>query len=194
MQLARTEPVNLALRGVLYDLSLFEDYEDVLKNFQDGAEIPYIYKGKTYALPDTQGFNVMFVRDDILNELGIEIPKTWEEFLSATSIVQRKNMNSYLPYTRIISATTVNTGAGGLSIYPTMLLQNGERLYNEELNASNLASSLSVKTFKFGKKTLLELRIIIIGISINTEILMLIFIKDSGLVQFQSELQVIHNI
>ena len=149
LHLARTEPVNLAMRGVLYDLSSFDDYEQVLKNFQKGAEKPYIYKGKTYALPDTQGFNVMFVRDDILSELEIEIPKTWDDFLSATSIVQRKNMNSYLPYTRIVAATTVNTGAGGLSIYPTMLMQNGESLYNSELNATNLASSLSVKTFKF---------------------------------------------
>lgn len=149
LHLARTEPVNLAMRGVLYDLSSFDDYEDVLENFQDGAEKPYIYKGKTYALPDTQGFNVMFVRDDILNELGIEVPETWEEFLSATSILQRKNMNSYLPYTRITAATTVNTGAGGLSIFPTMLMQNDESLYNEELNATNLASPTSVKTFKF---------------------------------------------
>ena len=149
LHLARTEPVNLAMRGVLYDLSSFDDYEEVLKNFQEGAEKPYIYKGKTYALPDTQGFNVMFVRDDILNELGIEVPETWDEFLTATSIVQRKNMNTYLPYTRITAATTVNTGAGGLSVFPTMLMQNGESLYNKDLNATNLASPISVQTFKF---------------------------------------------
>ena len=149
LHLARTEPVNLAMRGVLYDLSSFDDYEEVLENFQEGAETPYIYKGKTYALPDTQGFNVMFVRDDILNELGIEVPKTWDDFLSATAIVQRKNMNTYLPYTRITSATTVNTGAGGLSIFPTILMQNGENVYNEELNATSLASPASVKIFKF---------------------------------------------
>ena len=149
LHLARTEPVNLAMRGVLYDLSSFDDYEEVLKNFQKGAEKPYIYKGKTYALPDTQGFNIMFVRDDILNELGISVPNTWDEFLSATSIVQRKNMNAYLPYTRITAATTVNTGAGGLSIFPTMLMQNGGSLYNSELNATKLAAPVSVQTFKF---------------------------------------------
>lgn len=149
LHLARTEPVNLAMRGVLYDLSSFEDYEQVLGNFQKGAEKPYIYRGKTYALPDTQGFNVMFVRDDILSELNIDVPKTWDEFLSAVSIVQRKNMNAYLPYTRIVAATTVNTGAGGLSIFPTILMQNGENIYNDELNATNLASPISVKAFEF---------------------------------------------
>ncbi len=149
LHLARTEPVNLAMRGVLYNLSNFDDCDEVLKNFMPGSEIPYIYHGDLYALPDTQGFNVMFVRDDIFNELGIKVPTTWDDFLSATSIVQRKNMNSYLPYVRIISATTVNTGAGGLSIFPTMLIQNGQDLYNKDLNATNLSSELSVKIFKF---------------------------------------------
>lgn len=149
LQMARTEPVNLAMRGVLYDLTQFEDYEEVLKNFQTGAEVPYIYKGKTYALPDTQSFNVMFVRTDIFRELGLEVPKTWEDFISATTVIQRKNMNSYLPYLKITDATTVNTGAGGLSIFPTLLMQNGESMYNSALDATNLASPASVQVFKF---------------------------------------------
>lgn len=149
LHMARTEPVNLAMRGVLYDLTQFADYEEVLENFREGAETPYIYNGKTYALPDTQSFDVMFVRTDIFEELGLEIPETWNDFLSATSVIQRKNMNSYLPYVKITAATTVNTGAGGLSIFPTMLLQNGESMYNEELNATNLSSPVSAATFKF---------------------------------------------
>jgi len=149
LHMARTEPVNLAMRGVLYDLSSFSDYEDVLKNFQKDAEKPYIYRGKTYALPDVQSFKVMFVRTDIFEELGLEIPQTWEDYLSATSVLQRKNMNSYLPHIKIVAATTVNTGAGGLSIFPTLLMQNGENMYNSELNSTNLASPVSVKTFKF---------------------------------------------
>lgn len=149
LHMARTEPVNLAMRGVLYDLSSFDDYEEVLKNFQKGAEKPYIYKGKTYALPDTQSFKVMYVRTDIFEELGLSIPQTWDEFLSATAVIQRKNMNSYLPHIKITAATTVNTGAGGLSIFPTMLMQNNESMYNSKLDATNLASPVSVQTFKF---------------------------------------------
>ncbi len=149
LHMPRTEPVNLAMRGVLYDLSNFSDYEQILGNFQKGAELPYIYNGKPYALPDTQGFNVMFVRDDIFAELGLEVPKTWDEYLSVIAVIQRKNMNAYLPYVRILAATTVNTGAGGLSIFPTMLMQNGETMYNKELNSTNLASPVSVQTFKF---------------------------------------------
>ena len=36
-------------------------------------------KFHTYGLPETQSFNMMFVRNDILADLGIEIPKTWDE-------------------------------------------------------------------------------------------------------------------
>lgn len=149
LNMARTEPVNLAMRGVLYDLSNFDDYEEVLKSFQKDAEKPYIYNGKPYALPDTQGFNVMFVRDDIFEQLELEIPETWDEFLSATAVIQRKNMNSYLPYVKITAATTVNTGAGGLSIFPTMLCQAGGSIYNGTLDATELSSQTSVSVFKY---------------------------------------------
>jgi len=150
LHMARTEPVNLAMRGVLYNLKEFDDYEKVLAdNFFDGAEAPYMYKGGTYALPDTQNFFVMFYRKDILKALELEVPVTWDDFLSVTGILQRNKMNTYLPYTKLGAAFTVNIGAGGLTIFPTMLMQRGASVYNEELNATNLASSESIDAFKF---------------------------------------------
>ena len=150
LHMARTEPVNLAMRGVLYDLKNFKDYEDVLKNnFYEGAETPYIYKDGIYALPDTQNFFVMFYRKDILEKMNLEVPTTWDDFLSVTGILQRNKMNTYLPYTKLGAAFTVNIGAGGLTIFPTMLMQRGASLYNKELNATNLASAESIDAFKF---------------------------------------------
>ena len=150
LHMARTEPVNLAMRGVLYDLKKFEDYDEVLsKNFYKGAETPYVYKDGTYALPDTQNFFVMFYRKDILEKLNLEVPVTWDDFLSVTGILQRNKMNTYLPYTKLGAAFTVNIGAGGLTIFPTMLIQRGASVYNKELNATNLASSESIDAFKF---------------------------------------------
>ncbi len=149
LHMARTEPVNLAMRGVLYDLKNFDDFEDTLCNFQSGAEQPYIYKDGCYALPDTQSFYVMFYRTDILNELGIKVPKTWDDFISATGMLQRNKLNSYLPYVKITAATTVNTGAGGLSIFPTLLLQSGGKLYNAAQNKTELSSHESITAFKF---------------------------------------------
>jgi ABC-type glycerol-3-phosphate transport system substrate-binding protein len=58
-------------------------------------------------------------------------------------------MNTYLPYTKLGAAFTVNIGAGGLTIFPTMLTQRGTSVYNEELNATNLVSAESIDAFKF---------------------------------------------
>ena len=150
LHMARTEPVNLAMRGVLYNLRNFDDYEKVLEeNFQKGSDTPYLYKDGAYALPDTQNFFVMFYRTDIFDKLGLNPPKTWEDFLSVTGILQRNKMNAYLPYTKLGAAGTVNIGTGGLTIFPTMLIQRGESLYNKEFNATNLASPISVEAFKF---------------------------------------------
>lgn len=148
LQRARTEPVNLAMRGALYDLTNFADYEGVLKRFTDDAAKPYYYNGGLYALPDTQTFNVLFYRKDILSELGIKIPQTWEEFAGATETLLHNNLSAYLPYTQITSSATVNTGVGGLTIYPTLLLQNGIELYSEDGKRTNLSSPEALNVFE----------------------------------------------
>ena len=147
LNMSRAEPINLAMRGALVDLSAFSDYDEVTKQFTKDSTVPYIYKGKTYALPDTQSFYMMFVRNDILDEFGLSIPKTWDEFLYVATTLQRNNLQAYLPYTQISSSTTVNVGVGGLTLYPTFLMQNGLSLYNEELSASTLTEAEQLKVF-----------------------------------------------
>ena len=46
----------------------------------------------TYGLPETQNFTMMFVREDILADLNIDIPKTWEDVKEAIPILQANNM------------------------------------------------------------------------------------------------------
>lgn len=148
LQMARTEPVNLGIRGALADLTQFEDFEEVLGRFQDGAEVPYSYKGATYALPDTQNFMLMFYRNDVLEELGLEVPKTWDEFLYCATIIQRNNMSVYVPFTQITTSTVVNQGIGNLHIYPTLMWQNGLSIYNEEGNATAITSKKALDVFE----------------------------------------------
>ena len=149
LHLSRSQPVNLAMRGVLYDLKSFDDFDEVLKkNFKENSETPYLYNGGCFALPDVQHFNVMFYREDIFNKLGLKAPNTWEEFIQVTATLQRNKMNVYLPYTKLESTATVNVGVGGLTIYPTFLMQMNGSLYNKEENATLLTDNLSVKAFK----------------------------------------------
>ena len=149
LHLPRTEPVNLAMRGVLYDLTKFKDYDEVVKRFGESASTPYRYGNGVYALPDTQSFYIMFYRKDILESLEIEVPKTWSEFLAATAVLQRNNMQAWIPYTQITSSTTVNTGVGGLNLFASVLQQFGSEFYNEDKTATILDSPLSLKAFTY---------------------------------------------
>ena len=149
LHMSRTEPVNLAMRGALYDLSKFDDYESVMERFGDSAGIPYEYNGGHYALPDTQSFYIMFYRSDILEKLGVEVPNTWEEFLKAASIIMRNNMTVYLPYTQITATTTVNTGVGGLNLFASTMQQFGINMYNSERNHCNLDTPTALSAFSF---------------------------------------------
>lgn len=148
LQMARTEPVNLGIRGALADLTQFEDFEEVLGRFQEGATVPFSYKGATYALPDTQNFMLMFYRTDVLEELGLEVPKTWDELLYCATIIQRNNMSVYVPFTQIATSTVVNQGIGNLHIFPTLMWQNGLSIYNEEGNATAITSKKALDVFE----------------------------------------------
>lgn len=148
LHMSRTEPVNLGIRGALYDLSQFSDCEEVLKRFQPGADIPYRYNDALYALPDTQSFFMMFYRTDIFEKLNLTVPETWDEFLKTTVTIQRNNMNVYVPYTQIASSTTVNAGIGSLNLLPTLMSQNNLSFYNEEKNANALTDKAAINVFK----------------------------------------------
>ena len=144
LNMSRTQPVNYGVRNALYDLREFDDYDEVMKRFQNGADIPYTYNGKTYAIPTSQTFNVMFYRTDILEKLNLSVPQTWSEFLDASVTIQRNNMEVYLPYA---SALAGNAGIGSTGLYPTLMLQNGLSFYNEDCTATALNTPESISVF-----------------------------------------------
>lgn len=149
LHLSRTEPINLAMRGALYDLKQFDDYEKVLSRFMKGSENPYKYGDGVYALPDTQTFYMMFVRNDIFEELGLEIPKTWDDFILVSKVLMQNNMQVGLPYAQITSTTQINSGAAALTIFPSLLLQNGVNVYKKDLSGVDLYNTKAIETFEF---------------------------------------------
>lgn len=88
-------PVEFAIRGGVVDLSQFPDYQQVTERFRPGALIPYHYAGGDYALPETQGFNMLFYRTDILGELGLTPPETWDDVINLLPSLQQFDMNFY---------------------------------------------------------------------------------------------------
>ena len=136
---ARGQPVNLASRGALMDLNRFKaELQTVSQRFTDDALLPYSYNGGVYALPVTQTYQVMFYRTDIFKELGLEVPKTWDAFMDAAAVLQRNNMKVGLPYTAITATGAVEVGVGAKDLFPTLLLQSGEKFYTDALDGTAL--------------------------------------------------------
>lgn len=127
-------PVNYGLRNAVLDLTQFEDYEEVTKRFSDSAVVPFSFDGATYALPDTQTFPMMFYRKDILNEIGLEVPETWDEVKVAMTVLAKNQMEFGMLPTE--------------QIFAMLLFQNGGEYYTENGDSSMLDSDIAVATFK----------------------------------------------
>ena len=139
---SRSEPVNLAIRGVLRDLKTFPDCNEVLGRFMPGAEAPYRYKDGLYALPDTQTFFMMYYRKDIFEKFKLEAPQTWDKFAGTVKTLARNNLDAWLPYTQWTALTQANTGVGSLSIFPSLVMQNGLSLYTSDNKGTTLLAGL----------------------------------------------------
>jgi ABC-type glycerol-3-phosphate transport system substrate-binding protein len=145
-------PNNFAYRNAAYDLTLFEDFEEVKDGFSNSSMEFFEYNGNYFALPDQMSFPMMFYRKDILKELGLEIPNTWSEFLSLIPYLQANNMDIYLESTTSMASLGASTSMSSTkaisSVFLSMLYQKGEELYRENGAISNLDSDTSLQVFK----------------------------------------------
>ncbi|MGL4374418.1 MAG: extracellular solute-binding protein, partial [Turicibacter sp.] len=90
-------PYEFAVRNAALDLRQFEDFDAYSKQFTPGALMRYVIDDSVYAMPETQDFNVVFYRTDILGSLGIDVPQTWNEVIEILPELQRNGMNFYSP-------------------------------------------------------------------------------------------------
>ena len=147
IMMARGQPVNLAIRGALADLSKMPGFSEITSEFQDDAVVPYCFNGGCYGLPDSQSFYMMFYRKDVLNRLGIEVPKTWDELYDAMRILQINNMDVGMPYSGIDATAAVDAGLSSTSIFPALLLQYGGSFYNETGSKTALTTDAAINAF-----------------------------------------------
>ena len=127
-------PVNYGLRNAVLDLTCFDDFEEVAGRFSQSALVPFSFNGAAYALPDTQTFPMMFYRKDILAEIGLEVPKTWDDVKVAMSVLSKNQMEfGMLP---------------SEAVFAMLLYQSGGEYYTENGDASLLDSDVAVSTFK----------------------------------------------
>ena len=134
--LGQTDVINYAIRGALMNVEELEGFDDVVQNFNDAAMTVLSIADAdgdmhTYGLPENQQFPMMFIRTDILLNLEIEIPKTWEDLYVAQSKLESNNME--------IGVTTD---------YKMHLYQLGGSLFADDGMRINLDSILGLKAFE----------------------------------------------
>ena len=134
--------INYAIRGALNNVEempvdpgmTFEEW--TMKSFTHASMIQLEIADAdgdvhTYGLPETQTFQMMFVRLDILAELELEIPRTWEDIYTAQSILESNNME-----------IGVNTN------YKIFLYQTNGDLYADDGMRINLDSTKGLAAFE----------------------------------------------
>lgn len=147
--LGAADTINYAIRGALESIETMDGYKDVCTNFNDEAmmvlqiecagtkgdaeEHQKCGNGKLhcYGLPETQSFAMMFVREDILAELDLEVPKTWNDVKEAIPVLQANNME-------IAMSTDSNI----------FLYQMGGELFADGGMRINLDSNLALTAFQ----------------------------------------------
>ncbi len=139
-------PFELACRDAIYDLTQFEDFWEVADDFTPGAFIPYVFNEGVYAIPETSDFNLIIYRKDIFEQLGMDIPGTWEDLTGILPELQRFGMNFY---------HNIATIDGYKWFYQTtpLIYQNGGSLYTED----GLHTAINEPEAVLGIKTLGEL-------------------------------------
>ncbi len=133
--------INYAIRGALLNVEHLDDYASLdpksnsNSQFNEAAmEVLRIEDAQgvyhTYGLPETQNFEMMFVRTDILADLDLEIPKTWDDVLEALPKLQANNME--------IGLTTE---------YNIYLYQSGGTQFADNGMRINLDSNVGLEAF-----------------------------------------------
>jgi ABC-type glycerol-3-phosphate transport system substrate-binding protein len=129
---AGNSPVQFAIREATADLSQFPDFPEVTDRFLKNILIPFQYEGGTYALPETMNFVVLFYRKDIVQELNIPIPETWDElYEKVLPILYQNGMQFYYP-----------------PRYSPFLFQRGGTYYSDGGSKSGLDSAQAYQAFK----------------------------------------------
>ncbi len=150
LMIGEDAPMNLAARGALVPLDEYR--EALLDQFESCAWTPFWYNGHYYALPETQSFDLMFYRTDVLDQFGIEAPVandkstwwTWDKFYHVMEILQNANLK-----VGILEINSANAGiSGGIGTFDKFLVQNGGTYYTKNLDQTLFTEEVAYSSFE----------------------------------------------
>ena len=146
------QPVNYALRNAAEDITQFPDYQEVLAHYSESSYEQYRLDGHIYGIPETQTFNVMFYRKDVLEELGLEIPQTWQDLIEDLPTIQGNNLSVGIPTaagssSTATASTSIMSNVPDLSMYFSLLFQYGGDMYNEAGTKTRVDDEAGIDAF-----------------------------------------------
>lgn len=144
---------DFAMRHAVLDLSGLEGFEEATERFYDSSLKSAEFQGGVYGIPEQTTFMMMFTRDDILADLGLEVPRTWTELLELIPELQKSNYNVYVPNVQQTENSLIGTSIDyNMHLYQALVLQNGGDVYlgtgNDYGIESGLASDAAMEAFK----------------------------------------------
>lgn len=110
---------DFAMRGALKPLDDYVDFDENASIFSESSLTSASYQGQHFGLPEQQTFMTLFYREDILNELGLPVPETWDDIRDIIPVLQMNNYDFHLP----------NVGS---NFYNSLVLQYGGDIYAGE--------------------------------------------------------------
>lgn len=116
---------DLSSRGAVLDLTGFDDFWQIAAQSVPGAYTGVVFNDGVYGLPESLDVSMLVYREDVMRQLGLEVPDTWTDVTEMMSELQRYDMSFYLP---------IATGDGYKWFYQTtpLIYQNGGRLYLDD--------------------------------------------------------------
>lgn len=144
MQVGNDVPVNFGMRNAAEDLSKYPGYDEVIKQFRDSALVPYRYSNQVFALPEQQIFNMLFYRKDILEQLNVEPPQTWDDVYALIPVLQKHNMDFAFPLAQTTGVPVLEVNRA----YAMLLYQMDGSFYLNEGAKSGLDTETGLAAFK----------------------------------------------
>lgn len=119
-------PFNLAIRGAAKNLLEYDDFLEFYNSqYNLEALVPMCYGNGIYGATDSQDFQILYYRKDILKTLGLEIPETWDDVKAMMPLLLRYNMNFYLPL-------SASGAMKSMAVTAPFLYQNNADFYSED--------------------------------------------------------------
>ncbi|MDD2431496.1 MAG: extracellular solute-binding protein [Firmicutes bacterium] len=141
VELYSNTAVELGIRGALVNLNTMEDIGLIKEDFNPMLLPALQYKSALYAIPGEVNWEWTFYRKDILTEIGVDAPVTWDDIKELSIKLKARDMETYYYYQGDPTALIVG------KLLP-FSFQRGTDIYSLDGTASTLDSPENIAAFK----------------------------------------------